>query len=153
MHTALRCSLAINAIQRDVWGLQYNLNKSSSHQSTQTKLKLLSLLIGWMPCTQIHQPWQQVLKLNVWKSLKLCNLQALYVCILLLWKPFAASSKSIKNSGLISLPTCITSISCSCSWFVEYICCSACSNSWFLSRRVFPSAAAKWRSVKMQGNM
>lgn len=42
----------------------------------------------------------------------------------------------------------ITSISCSCSWLVEYICCRACSKSWFLSRRVFPSSAAKWRSVQ-----
>ena len=46
------------------------------------------------------------------------------------------------------LPNIITSISCSCSWLVEYICCRACSKSWFLPRRVFPSSAARWRSTQ-----
>lgn len=40
-----------------------------------------------------------------------------------------------------------TSISCSCSWLVEYICCSPCSSSRFRSRRVFPSSAASCRSA------
>lgn len=44
--------------------------------------------------------------------------------------------------------TCITSISCTCSSLVMYICCRESSSSLFLSSRVFPSSAARWRSRK-----
>lgn len=41
-----------------------------------------------------------------------------------------------------------TSISCSCSWFVAYICCKDSSSSVLRSRSVFPSSAARWRSKR-----
>ena len=46
-----------------------------------------------------------------------------------------------------------TSISCTCSWFVEYNCFRPCSSSWFLSSRTFPNSAAKWRSVNTRPNI
>lgn len=44
------------------------------------------------------------------------------------------------------IPVVFTSISCSCSWFVAYICCKDSSNSVLRSSSVFPSSAARWRS-------
>lgn len=44
-----------------------------------------------------------------------------------------------------------TSISCTCSWLVVYICCRPCSSSLFLSRRDFPSSAASCRSEAETG--
>lgn len=43
-----------------------------------------------------------------------------------------------------------TSISCTCSSLVMYICCSESSSSLLRSRRVFPSSAAKCRSDSEQ---
>lgn len=40
----------------------------------------------------------------------------------------------------------LTSISCTCSSLVEYICCRDSSSSLFLSSSVFPSSAAKCKS-------
>lgn len=40
----------------------------------------------------------------------------------------------------------LTSISCTCSSLVEYICCRDSSSSLFLSSRVFPSSAARCKS-------
>lgn len=40
----------------------------------------------------------------------------------------------------------LTSISCTCSSLVAYMCCSDASSSLFLSSSVFPSSAAKCKS-------
>ncbi len=53
----------------------------------------------------------------------------------------------LQSDMLRQLTDVFTSISCSCSWLVEYICCSPCSSSLFRSSRVFPSSAASCRSA------
>lgn len=61
---------------------------------------------------------------------------------------FCPYSVSHCNSEPARTGTCITSISCTCSSLVMYICCRESSSSLFLSSRVFPSSAARWRSRK-----
>lgn len=54
--------------------------------------------------------------------------------------------------GAQAVPTwLLTSISCTCSSLVEYICCRDSSSSLFRSRSVFPSSAAKCRSSSGRG--
>lgn len=54
---------------------------------------------------------------------------------------------SLLGGGVHAGPTWpLTSISCTCSSLVEYICCRDSSSSLFLSSRVFPSSAAKCKS-------
>ena len=52
---------------------------------------------------------------------------------------------------LLTLGPRLTSISCTCSSLVMYICCRESSSSLFLSNRVFPSSAARWRSRERVG--
>lgn len=65
--------------------------------------------------------------------------------------PFRATVNRMKLQSQTVDSHLFTSISCSCSWLVEYICCSPCSSSLFRSRRVFPSSAASCRSAGETG--
>lgn len=58
----------------------------------------------------------------------------------------APAKGSRETEGAVRSPGSLTSISCTCSSLVEYICCRDSSSSLFLSSRVFPSSAAKCKS-------
>lgn len=58
----------------------------------------------------------------------------------------AMAKGSREMGGVVWSPGSLTSISCTCSSLVEYICCRDSSSSLFLSSRVFPSSAAKCKS-------
>lgn len=69
-------------------------------------------------------------------------------------RPFASCTKVhtgggprlLRGGGSGAEPRPLTSISCTCSSLVAYICCRDSSSSLFLSSRVFPSSAARCKS-------